>query len=206
MTLYEILDIPADSSPEALKGAFLNKARTLHPDADPNSNGAPSPEWTALKEAYDALRDPQKRHIYDVTGLIAGNLEDDLDIAALSLIRKYATEILAGNPYGDIVRMICKRLSDNLGAMRRQALHLGGVATAFESSATRVEKNWHGAEKVRDAVIEVLHINAKNAEMQKSQQEKELKPVERALEMLADARCEAGQETVAWTVATTGWR
>src|SRR3569832_1589466 len=64
---YEQLGVPRNASQEDLKKSFRKLAMQYHPDRNP---GDPEAEQTfkAINEAYDVLRDDQKRAAYDRFG------------------------------------------------------------------------------------------------------------------------------------------
>ena len=65
--LYDLLGVKPDASERELKKAFMVKARELHPDKnrdDPNA----TEKFQAVNEAYEVLKDPQKREMYDKYG------------------------------------------------------------------------------------------------------------------------------------------
>lgn len=66
---YNLLGIPPDASPEAVRRAFRARAKAVHPDAHPQGSAA---EREALKrrfiqlaQAYETLNDPRRRAVYD---------------------------------------------------------------------------------------------------------------------------------------------
>ena len=64
---YEILNVKRDVSEADLKKAFRKKAKELHPDQnrdDPNAEK----KFKEINEAYDILKDPEKRAAYDRFG------------------------------------------------------------------------------------------------------------------------------------------
>ncbi|KAK8882414.1 hypothetical protein M9Y10_045056 [Tritrichomonas musculus] len=66
--LYDLLGVKPDVSERDLKKAFMQKARELHPDKnrdDPNA----TEKFQQVNEAYEILKDPQKRQIYDQAGV-----------------------------------------------------------------------------------------------------------------------------------------
>jgi molecular chaperone DnaJ len=64
--LYQVLGISRTATPEEIKSAYKKKAKTLHPDVNPNPKAAE--EFAEAKQAFDVLSDPQKKSMYDMTG------------------------------------------------------------------------------------------------------------------------------------------
>ena len=64
---YEILGVPKNADEKALKSAYRNLAKKLHPDANHGSSETDA-KFKELNEAYDVLKDPQKRAAYDRFG------------------------------------------------------------------------------------------------------------------------------------------
>ena len=63
---YATLGVPRDSSPDAIKKAFRAQARKLHPDV--NKDPSAEQRFKRLNEAYEVLKDPEKRAKYDRLG------------------------------------------------------------------------------------------------------------------------------------------
>jgi curved DNA-binding protein len=63
---YEILGVSRDVSPEDLKKAYRKMARKYHPDVSKEANA--EAKFKEVGEAYEALKDPQKRAQYDQFG------------------------------------------------------------------------------------------------------------------------------------------
>lgn len=55
-------------SPSELKAAYFKLAKKYHPDANPNNDEAKT-KFTQINEAYETLSNPDKRNIYDVSGM-----------------------------------------------------------------------------------------------------------------------------------------
>lgn len=65
--LYEILGVEPTASNRELKKAFMIKARQLHPDKNQDDPNA-TEKFQELNEAYEVLKDPERRKIYDEYG------------------------------------------------------------------------------------------------------------------------------------------
>lgn len=67
MTLYEELGVPPDATPDAIREAYRNAARLLHPDAQTNPVLKESAEvqMKRINHLYEVLSDPQRRRGYD---------------------------------------------------------------------------------------------------------------------------------------------
>ena len=71
---YKILEVEEDASEEEIKLAYRRLAKRYHPDlnkSDPNAKE----KFIKLYEAYDILKDPQKRKIYDQAGYNPRNID-----------------------------------------------------------------------------------------------------------------------------------
>jgi len=66
-TLYEILGVDPECSEEELKKAFKKKAQILHPDKNRDDPDA-TEKFQELNEAYEVLKNPETRQIYDEYG------------------------------------------------------------------------------------------------------------------------------------------
>lgn len=64
---YEVLGVARDADEDALKRAYRKLAMQYHPDRNVG-NGEAEAKFKEASEAYDVLRDPHKRQLYDRYG------------------------------------------------------------------------------------------------------------------------------------------
>src|SRR5258706_13259412 len=64
---YETLGVRRDADADTLKKAFRSLAMKCHPDRNPDDNGAEQ-RFKEINEAYDVLKDEQRRAAYDRFG------------------------------------------------------------------------------------------------------------------------------------------
>ena len=64
---YEVLSVGKDVDESTLKAAYRKQALKYHPDRNPDDKQAED-KFKEASEAYEVLRDPQKRQIYDQYG------------------------------------------------------------------------------------------------------------------------------------------
>ena len=60
---YKILGVSETSTPKEIKTAYRRLARKYHPDVSKEAGA--EDKFKGVNEAYEALRDPQKRKAYD---------------------------------------------------------------------------------------------------------------------------------------------
>ncbi len=63
---YKTMGVPRDASPDAIKRAYRKLARKYHPDVSKEAGA--EDKFKAMQEAYEVLKDPEKRARYDQLG------------------------------------------------------------------------------------------------------------------------------------------
>ncbi len=66
-SFYELLEVEAGADDSVIKSAYRKLAMRWHPDKNPGDTAAES-RFKAISEAYECLKDPQKRAAYDRFG------------------------------------------------------------------------------------------------------------------------------------------
>lgn len=64
MTYYQVLGLSSNASEMCIKHAFRCRAKLLHPDVNPGIQA--KQEFQLVNEAYQVLRNPEKRRLYDL--------------------------------------------------------------------------------------------------------------------------------------------
>ena len=64
---YDVLDVPRDIGEADLKRAYRQMALKFHPDRNPGDAEAEE-KFKQASEAYEVLRDPERRRVYDTYG------------------------------------------------------------------------------------------------------------------------------------------
>jgi curved DNA-binding protein len=64
---YEVLGVKRDATQDQIKRAYRKLARQCHPDINKDDPKAPQ-KFRQIGEAYEVLKDPQKREQYDALG------------------------------------------------------------------------------------------------------------------------------------------
>ena len=68
MDYYKILGVGKQASEDELKKAYRKLAVKWHPDKNPTNKDVAEKKFKEISEAYDVLKDKEKRSLYDRFG------------------------------------------------------------------------------------------------------------------------------------------
>ena len=115
---YETLECQKGAPADVLKSAYRKLAMRFHPDKNPGDHTA-EVKFKEINEAYDVLKDDQKRAAYDRFGHAA--FEAGLGAAGAR----------AGNPFGDFQGLV-------IAALDAHAPILNSRPPTIETSGPRI--------------------------------------------------------------------
>ena len=70
---YEVLGVSRDAKEDEIRKTYRKLARKYHPDLNPGDKSSEE-RFKKVQEAYDILRDPKKRQVYDQHGFYSDNI------------------------------------------------------------------------------------------------------------------------------------
>jgi molecular chaperone DnaJ len=100
---YEVLGVSKEATEKEIKRAYRKKAMQFHPDQNPDDPNA-AQKFKEASEAYDVLKDPQKRQRYDQfghSGLNSGGFhEQDFQNVSFDDIFSRFSDIFGADIFG----------------------------------------------------------------------------------------------------------
>ena len=104
---YKILGVEHSASEEEIKKAYRQMAMTYHPDRSPG-NKESEKKFKEASEAYEVLRDPEKRRLYDAyghEGLNATGFRGFTDVDEILMsFGDLFSDFFGGSVFGDVSR------------------------------------------------------------------------------------------------------
>jgi hypothetical protein len=166
MNPYEALSIPPDASEEEIRRAYRKRAAQFHTD---NQSTGDAEKFKEVCDAEQLLMDPQRRQIYDTTGVILG--DDPLGDRAIMMVTQIGNEVAAQNPDCNIVEGIRE-------ALKTARMNAGHVVWDMKKARENITNRWKRDDILKRVLLQNLSgtiITVQN----------ELAVIDRALEMLA---------------------
>ena len=118
---YEMLGLSREAGEPAISEAWRKKAKTAHPDA-----GGDVEHFSRLQTAYDLLKDPVRRRIFDDTGYDP-ELADPRDLQGVMMLEKLVNDVILDEREPgsfDPVAAMRRKLSDDIVKNRMHILEL----------------------------------------------------------------------------------
>ncbi|TCM58796.1 DnaJ-like protein [Rhizobium sp. PP-F2F-G48] len=179
---YAMLGVERDADEAAIKTAYRLVAKTAHPD-----QGGDAAAFGKLQAAYDLLRDPVRRKIFDDTGYDP-ELADPRDLKGLLVIETLVNEVILDEREPgsfDPVAAMRRRLSDDIVKSRFHILEL-------ERHRTRVRQHMDrlGRRPDADVLGSMLRARSQSIADAIKSTESQIEVIEQAYLMLEGYRYE----------------
>nr|WP_210388036.1 MULTISPECIES: J domain-containing protein [unclassified Ciceribacter] len=184
---YKMLGIERDADEQAVKTAYRKAAKSAHPDS-----GGDAEQFSRLQAAFDLLKDPVRRRVYDDTGYDP-QLADAKDLKGLMMIETLVNDfILDEREPGsfDPVAAMRRKLSDDILKSRFHILEL-------ERHRARVRKHLDrlGKKPETDVLGSMLRARSQSIADAIKQAETQIEAIEQAYTMLEGYSYELDQIT-----------
>lgn len=185
MNLYETLGVAKDATAAEIRKAYRAMAKQHHPDT-----GGDPQQFHAIARAHDVLKDDAKRARYDETGEMPGP-EINPDGFALNiiggLVDGLVNEIVMkdGLEHDDLAKKLAHQIDDQI----RGAKSNREEAEKFEKKAAKIRKRFT-AKQGPDYIGQMIDAKLNACRQAITQADEQLKHLERAKEIVADASFE----------------
>lgn len=150
-SLYEILKVPRDAKPHAIKAAYRAEAMRLHPDrqkpaSTQEEKDAQMEAFQKLQDAYDVLMDRDRREQYDISGLVPRTNAQLANDASAYIVDAY--------------RNVVDGMSSMVGQQPQALLHLHSpvfvITTAINERIVILQDEIRAARNKRKMIKKVL--------------------------------------------------
>lgn len=173
---YKMLGVERDADEQAIKIAYRKAAKTAHPDS-----GGDVEQFARLQAAFELLKDPVRRRVYDDTGYDP-QMADAKDLKGLMMIETLVNDfILDEREPGsfDPVAAMRRKLSDDILKSRFHILEL-------ERHRARVRKHLDrlGRKPETDVLGSMLRARSQSIADAIKQAETQIEAIEQAYMML----------------------
>ena len=173
---YVLLGIERDADERAIRTAYRRAVKTAHPD-----RGGDAEQFGKLQAAYDLLKDPVRRKVFDDTGYDP-ELADPKDLKGLMMLETLVNEfILDEREPGsfDPVAAMRRKLSDDIVKNRFHILEL-------ERHRSRVRKHLDrlGRRPDTDVLGSMLRARSQSIADAIKNAEAQIEAIEQAYQML----------------------
>ncbi|WP_337266845.1 J domain-containing protein [Oryzifoliimicrobium ureilyticus] len=177
---YEALGLARHATEAEVRAAYRRRVKKAHPDT-----GGSEQEFEHLTLAYDLLKDPVRRKIYDETGYDP-QLADVQDLEGLLVLDKFVNELILDerDPGSfDPVALMRRRLTDEIVNTRFHILELERHRARIRNHLDRISER-----PSADVLGSMLRARSDTLAEAISKAEKQIKAVEQAYTMLEGYR------------------
>ena len=134
---YIVLGVPRQASGEEIARAYRRAARASHPD----SGGAGSAErFRAVSDAYEVLRDPRRRAVYDRSHPLARSRTADERDGSVRYAAPGSQHLVLGRPAPS--GLVHAHLSVGDIAEARSVRQGGDIEEMFRIALSLLRANW----------------------------------------------------------------
>jgi curved DNA-binding protein CbpA len=184
---YRILKISRKATADQIQSAYRKLAAKLHPDRNPGDKKAES-QFKEVQEAYEILRDPDRRKRYDETGDTTPIRDDFAAKASQTLLQAFSASVgilvsSGRNPKTlDLMTDVRERLRDPIRERKENVRKCLEIKKSLAEMMGRINVKEGQENVLRDSLAaEIGNLEKAVGEMQKAD-----KVSEAALAMLAD--------------------
>ncbi|MDP9838312.1 DnaJ-class molecular chaperone [Neorhizobium huautlense] len=207
---YSVLGVKRNADADEIKAAWRSKAKSVHPDHnldDPSATG----RFAEVGQAYDVLKDPDKRRRYDKAADMHQTIMQQREAARQAEERAKAARANAEKVMEELARANAQRAQNQSQAQAKPKAAAQSQAHAqtqtnnadeppVEDAEDMIERIFGSGDEATDAAREKAAAQAKAQAQQQAQQQAQAQAQAQAkakADAAADTRAEAGSETVA---------
>ncbi len=137
-SLYEILGVDAEASAEGIKTAYKVKASLYHPDKGTGD----IEKFRETQQAYETLKDHEKRRVYDTTGIVGGDLfileqaRDNLMALFYPIVQQCAAKSVLADT--DLIEHLHHAIELNRKTVYETLANFRSLLRAYQSAESRL--------------------------------------------------------------------
>lgn len=177
-TLYEILGVSRTASVSQIKRAYRKLAKKLHPDMKGDSD-----KFREITHAYQVLSDPERRKVYDETGIAEEAKKSGPDQKLTLILAGFIMQAMQQNPLG------CNPIETGRKILQAQ---INGLNTTIASDKEIAKRFRHVAKNVirhgegDNVIAAVLQNHADGAEKHAAQMQEQVETLQKVALLLND--------------------
>lgn len=204
---YSVLGVKRNADADEIKAAWRTKAKSVHPDHnldDPSATG----RFAEVGQAYDLLKDPDKRRRYDKAADMHQTIMQQREAARQAEERAKAARANAEKVMEELARANAQRAQNQSQAQAKaQAQAKPKAATQtqtnnadeppVEDAEDMIERIFGSGDDATDAAREKAAAQAKAHAQQQAQQQAQAQAAKARADAATDTKAEAGFENAA---------